>query len=91
MMADELCCYPTVCRNITARILTANPEAHSREGDENDVEHTLWMIEQLQFFTRQDKIDRWLGWILSKAHTMGLLTLKEAHDLAHRDRLQASK
>lgn len=83
--------YPEVCRQVRERLLHQFPEAIPREGDENDVEHTLWMIDQIQqVLDKQGKIDRWIGWVMAKAHSLGLINLSEARKWAKQDVHQAS-
>ena len=69
----KLCYYPRTLRIIRRRLLARYPDAVAEEGARDDVHHTLWMIEQVPTFPEQGKIDRWVGWIGAKAHSLGLL------------------
>lgn len=50
-----------------------------------NIGNTLWMIEQIPILADQGKIDRWIGWIQSKVHSLGLTTLAEILDLTRAD------
>ena len=65
--------YLLTCSVVKTEILNRWPYAKPIENATNDINHTLWMIERIQEMDDQRKIDRWLGWILAKAHTLGVL------------------
>ena len=83
--------YQHTLATIKKRLLARYPEAAPIEGATDDVHHTLWMIEQVPSFTDQGKIDRWIGWIGAKAHSMGLIAagddqITEARELLNYDK-----
>ena len=65
--------YTQTLGTIRCRLTDAFPDARSLEGASNDVSHTLWMIDQVTSMKDQGKIDRWVGWIGAKAHSLGLI------------------
>jgi len=86
----RLCHYPRTLKIIKKRLLAKYPDALPEEGATDDVHHTLWMIEELPALRDQGKIDRWVGWIGAKAHSLGLLDvgkkkLSEARKLIESD------
>ena len=67
------CHYPHTIRVIKDRLLAAFPAAKPVRGALDDVNNTLWMMEQVSLFDDQGKVDRWIGWIGAKAHSLGLI------------------
>lgn len=49
------------------------PYARAEKSAGNDINHTLWMIDQIKHMVDQSEIDRHVGWILAKAHSLGIL------------------
>ena len=68
-----ICRYPRTLSALRERLSGAFPEARPTEGATDDVRHTLWMIEQIDEIDDQGKIDRWVGWIAAKAHSLGVI------------------
>jgi hypothetical protein len=68
-----LCRYPRALAAVEERLSAEFPGAQPAEGATDDVSHTLWMIEQLRRMADQGKIDRWVGWICAKAHSLGVI------------------
>jgi hypothetical protein len=82
--------YSVTLRTLRERLLSRFPGAEAVEGATQDVNHTLWMIEQVGHMGDQPKIDRWVGWIGAKAHSLGVIdggddTLAELRELIRRD------
>ena len=69
----RICSYPRTLSALRERLSKAFPEARPAEGATDDVRHTLWMIEQVDEIDDQGKIDRWVGWIAAKAHSLGII------------------
>ncbi|MCJ7752153.1 MAG: hypothetical protein MUQ65_13865 [Armatimonadetes bacterium] len=65
--------YTHTLTAIKNRLPAAFPNAEPIEGAGDDVSHTLWMIEQIRSMDNQGKIDRWVGWIGAKAHSLGII------------------
>ena len=65
--------YPITLRTVRDRLLRKFPNAEAVEGAADDVNHTLWMIGQVGSMEDQPKIDRWVGWIGAKAHSLGIV------------------
>lgn len=68
-----ICRYPRTLASVKRGLLAAFPEARPAEGATDDVSHTLWMIAQVGLMADQGKIDRWVGWISAKAHSLGVI------------------
>ena len=69
----SVCHYPHTIGIIKDRLLAAFPAAKPVQGANDDVSHTLWMMEQVSLFDDQGKVDRWIGWIGATAHSLGLI------------------
>ncbi len=67
------CHYPHTIGVIRDRLLAAFPAAEPVRGANDDVSNTLWLIEQVSLLYDQGKVDRWIGWIGAKAHSLGLI------------------
>jgi len=85
-----VCRYPRTLSSVKRRLLAEFPDARPAKGATDDVSHTLWMIEQVGGMEEQRKIDRWIGWICAKAHSLGIIDrddyeLSEIRALARRD------
>lgn len=65
--------YTQTLGTIRCRLTAAFPDARPAEGASDDISHTLWMIDQVASMEDQGKIDRWVGWIGAKAHSLGLI------------------
>lgn len=68
-----LCHYPRTLAAVQRKLSAEFPGAQPVEGATDDVSHTLWMIEQVGRMADQAKIDRWVGWICAKAHSLGVI------------------
>ncbi len=68
-----LCRYPRTLAAVKRRLFAQFPGVQPAEGATDDVSHTLWMIEQVGGIADQGKIDRWVGWICAKAHSLGVI------------------
>ena len=82
--------YPNTLSAIRERLVREFPGGKPVEGATDDVNHTLWMVEQIGHMNDQGRIDRWVGWICAKAHSLGVIDrgddqLSETRALARSD------
>jgi len=85
--------YQRTMGAVKAKLVEAFPGVVARKGATHDVSHTLWMIEEVRRMGDQAKIDRWVGWICAKAHSLGIIDrgddqLSELRALARQDVLK---
>lgn len=56
------------------------PDEQSSAEESYGLEHVLWMMEQMVFFTDEGKLNRWLGWVQCCLVAEQLITLSEARN-----------
>lgn len=56
------------------------PDEQSSAEESYGLEHVLWMMEKMVFFTDEGKLNRWLGWVQCCLVAEQLITLSEARN-----------